>query len=255
MKGLLYTTTLIIIAACASGCRVQVPVDNRPLMVIGVIALILLLFTLLATSSNLLRDEISNCDEFDENARKIHFRLKSNPGVKKAPYSLTKVQFGVWTVVISSSYLYLSLLKGDCANVPINKTAIVLMGIYSGLAAATAILDKREMNDNRPRHQNTPSVGFFNDILSDDNGISLHRFQNLVWTIIAIVVYLNKLSLITQGCILPELSDTLLALTGISTATYLVMKSKESDPSAQEAARSNQTGSSKQTDKDIVPTQ
>jgi hypothetical protein len=89
------------------------------------------------------------------------------------------------------------------------------------------VIDNKEISDNRPRHQNCPSQGFFVDILSDESGISLHRFQNLAWTIIAMTVYLYKVSLISTGCQLPELSDTLLALTGISSATYLVMKTQE----------------------------
>jgi hypothetical protein len=97
------------------------------------------------------------------------------------------------------------------------------------------------MNDNRPRHQNSPSEGFFIDILSDDNGISLHRFQNFVWTIIAITVYLYKVSQVRTGCELPELSDTLLALTGISSATYLILRSKENDPPVQTVQQPVQT--------------
>jgi hypothetical protein len=181
-----------------------------------------------------LRDAISNFDEFDENALKLQQKQKRKLVDKSAPFSLTKVQFGLWTVIISSSYVYLSLTKGDCAEGPINKTALVLMGIFAGTAVASTILDKGEINDNRPRHQNSPSEGFFIDILSDDNGVSLHRFQNFVWTIIAIAIYLYKVYNISSGCILPELSDTLLALTGISSATYLMLKSKENDPPIQE---------------------
>ena len=113
------------------------------------------------------------------------------------------------------------------------------MGIFAGTAVASSVIDKNEMSDNRPRHQNTPSQGFFVDILSDDNGISMHRFQNVAWTIIAITVYLYKVSQVTTGCQLPELSDTLLALTGISNATYLVLKSKENDPPVKEAQQAN----------------
>lgn len=127
------------------------------------------------------------------------------------------------------------MCKGDCAEGPVNKTALVLMGIFAGTAVASTIMDKKEINDNRPRHQNSPSEGFFIDMLSDDNGISLHHFQNFVWTLIAMAIYVYKVNAITSGCILPELSDTLLALTGISSATYLVIKSKENDPSVQEA--------------------
>jgi hypothetical protein len=45
-------------------------------------------------------------------------------------------------------------------------------------------------------------------------------------------VYLYKVSLITTGCELPELSDTILALTGISSATFVALKTKENNPQA-----------------------
>lgn len=38
---------------------------------------------------------------------------------------------------------------------------------------------------------------------------------------------------------MPELSDKLLALTGISSATYLVLRSKENDPPIEEAQKAN----------------
>ena len=204
-----------------------------------VIILICALFIVLALYSNLLRDEISDCDEFDAAAAQLQQKSKWKLVDKTAPFSLTKVQFGLWTVIISSVYIYLALCKGDCAETSINKTALVLMGIFAGTAIASTVMDKTEMSDNRPRHQNTPSEGFFIDILSDDNGISLHRFQNFAWTLIAMTVYLYKVSQVTIGCQLPELSDTLLALTGISSATYLVLKSKENDPPVQEVQQAN----------------
>lgn len=212
--------------------------DARHVTAFAVIVIIIALFLALAAYSNILRDEVSDCDEFDANAQKMqkHQRTKVN---RENPFSLTKVQFGLWTVVISSAYVYLSLCKGDCAAGTINKTALVLMGIFAGTAAASTLIDKREMNDNRPRHQNTPSEGFFIDILSDDNGISLHRFQNFVWTLIAVIVYLYKLQEVSTGCLLPELSDTLLALTGISSATYVLLRSKENDPAVEEAQKTS----------------
>ena len=244
MKHLLYNATLVLLPLYLSSCSTLQVNEARDTTAIAVIILIIVLFVVLARFSNILRDEVSDCDEFDQNAQKIQQKQKFKLVDKTYPFSLTKVQFGIWTVIISSCYIYLSLCKGDCADGPINKTALILMGIYAGTAAATTIMDKREISDNRPRHQNTPSQGFFIDILSDDNGISLHRFQNLVWTLIAIIVYLYKVSMVRTGCMLPELSDTLLALTGISSATYLVLRSKENDPSiqaAQEASVAAQT--------------
>lgn len=229
MKSLHYLL-LVPVLLFLSSCQNNMHYDTLAGISAVLIVLIIVMFVALAVKSNILRDEISNCDEFDKNLQKMQQRQKVLIVDKSAPYNLTKVQFGVWTVIIASSYIYLSLMKGDCAEGPINKTALVLMGIFAGTAVAASIIDKGEINDSRPRHQNRPSQGFFMDMLSDDNGISLHRFQNFVWTVIAMTVYIYKVYGITNGCVLPELGDTLLALTGISSATYLVMKTKENDP-------------------------
>ena len=239
MKTLSYSIPVLIVFVALSGCNSNVLYDAKEFLAVGIILLIAGLFLMLSMYSNLIRDEISNCDVFEQKAQQIQEKQKWIRVNKKAPFSLTKVQFGLWTVIIASSYIYLSLFKGDCATAPMNKTALVLMGICAGTAVASTIMDKSEMNDNRERHQNSPSQGFFIDILSDDNGISLHRFQNLAWTIIAITVYLYKVSLITTGCAMPELSDTLLALTGISSVTYLTLKSKENDPPVQQIVNTN----------------
>ena len=198
------------------------------------IAAISAIFLVLAFFSNLLREEISNDEEFAANTQKLQLTKKWKLTNTNAPFSLTKVQFGIWTVIIASAYIYLSLCKGDLNLDSINKTALVLMGIFAGTAVASTMIDKNEISDSRPRLQNKPSQGFFIDILSDDNGISLHRFQNFAWTIIAIIVYLYKLSEAVSGSALPELSDTLLALTGISSATYLALKTKENNPPVQQ---------------------
>ncbi len=204
--------------------------DSRQLITFISIALISTVFLVLAFYSNLLREEVSDQDEFDANAKQLQQKRKWKLTHTNAPFSLTKVQFGIWTVIIASAYIYLSLCKGDLNLDSINKTALVLMGIFAGTAVASSVIDKNEISDSRPRHQNKPSQGFFIDILSDENGISLHRFQNFAWTIIAIIVYLYKLADGVSGATLPELSDTLLALTGISSATYLILKTKENDP-------------------------
>ena len=220
---------LLFICFMVTGCQNPGHVSDQFIIAWVLIALIIGLFFALAQYSNILRDEVNDCEEFDANAKLIQQAQRSKLVDKRNPFSLTKVQFGVWTVIISSSYIYLSLCKGDCAEGPINKTALVLMGIFAGTAVASTIQDKKDIDENRPRHQNSPSRGFFIDMLSDDTGISLHRFQNFVWTLIAMTVYVYKVTKITTGCVLPELSDTLLALTGISSATYLVLRSKEND--------------------------
>ncbi|UOE46239.1 hypothetical protein MTO98_17710 [Mucilaginibacter sp. SMC90] len=249
MKRPFFLVLLCSMLFLAPGCKSESTYDLKCETAVAVIVLIAGLFVILSIYTNILRDEVSNIVEFNQNAQLQQQKQKWKMVNKTAPFSLTKVQFGLWTVIISSVYIYLSLCKGDCAAAPINQTALALMGIFAGTAVASSFMDKSEMNDNRPRHQNSPSQGFFIDILSDDNGISLHRFQNLAWTIIAIIVYLYKTSEITAGCELPELSNTLLALTGLSSATYLALKAKENDPPAIQPASQNGNTDNVQTEK------
>lgn len=194
----------------------------------GFVVVTLIIFVCLAAWTSLLREEISNHREFNINRQEQEIKL-GKPVNQTSPFSLPKVQLGVWTMVISSSYIYLSLFKGDCAETEVNQTALVLLGIFSGTAVTSKIIDKREIKDQRPRHQNRPSRGFFTDILSDDLGISIHRFQHVVWTLVGVSIYLYKIGEVKTGCALPELSDTLLMLMGISSATFVAIRSREND--------------------------
>lgn len=180
------------------------------------------LFILLGKYTMLLREDITVASGINRAQQKA-------AAYRDRPYSLSKVQLGVWTVVISSAYLYLTLFKSGCSEIAMNKTAVVLMGIFAGTAISSRIIDKSSAVSMLSGDQQQPSRGFFTDILSDHNGVSIHKFQHVLWTLIAIVIYLYRLSEINTGCLLPELGDTLLTLTGISSATYVVMHSGKSE--------------------------
>lgn len=62
------------------------------------------------------------------------------------------------------------------------------------------------------------SHGFFEDVLTDDVGISFHRFQMFVWTIVLAVFFIED---VLNNLAMPEFGSTLLALMGISSGTYL----------------------------------
>ncbi len=204
-------------------------------IIIGIIAA----FFALALFTNMLRDDVNDLNLFNANAAKLKQQKRLLIFKSNNPFSLSRLQLGVWTVVISCSYIYLQLCMGNCNDTGLNETALVLMGISAGVTAGGTIIDKREIQDGRLRHQNSPSEGFFVDILSDDNGISVHRFQKVVWTGIAVIIFLTKVYSIKTGCALPELSQTLLWLTGISSAAYLVLKTQENAPSIDSAAANN----------------
>jgi hypothetical protein len=68
------------------------------------------------------------------------------------------------------------------------------------------------------------SQGFFKDILTDANGISFHRFQMLMWTMVVGAFFVAG---VYNSLAMPEFSTTLLALLGISAGTYLSFKFPE----------------------------
>lgn len=65
------------------------------------------------------------------------------------------------------------------------------------------------------------SQGFLKDILSDDDGVSFHRFQISVWTIVLIVIFLGR---VYDTLSMPTFDSALLALMGISNGTYIGFK-------------------------------
>ena len=65
------------------------------------------------------------------------------------------------------------------------------------------------------------SKNFISDILSDDEGISFHRFQMFTWTIVLIVFFVWSVSHLLA---MPEFDATLLGLMGISGGTYIGFK-------------------------------
>jgi cation transport ATPase len=62
------------------------------------------------------------------------------------------------------------------------------------------------------------------DILSDADGVALHRLQIVVWTVILGVVFFAE---IFRSFRLPTFDSNLLILMGISGATYVGFKFKE----------------------------
>ncbi len=72
---------------------------------------------------------------------------------------------------------------------------------------------------------NYSSRGFWRDILSDQGGISLYRFQIAVWTAVLGYIFVYN---VWNNLSMPEFDNTLLALMGISSGTYIGFKIPES---------------------------
>lgn len=83
---------------------------------------------------------------------------------------------------------------------------------------------KNQLDDVYHTLQNPVSEGFLRDILTDSNGISFHRFQILVWTLVMVAIFCTE---VYSDLLMPEFSTSLLALMGISSGTYLGFKIPE----------------------------
>ncbi|MGO9566569.1 MAG: hypothetical protein ACLP5H_03410 [Desulfomonilaceae bacterium] len=80
---------------------------------------------------------------------------------------------------------------------------------------------KRKIQELKDKEEPLPSKGFINDILSDENGVSFHRFQMFGWTIALAVIFISRVYDVLS---MPDFDTTLLALMGISGGTYIGFK-------------------------------
>lgn len=68
------------------------------------------------------------------------------------------------------------------------------------------------------------SAGFWQDICDDGNGMSFHRLQVVMWTLVLGVIFLDA---VAEAISMPEFPKELLALQGMSNGTYLGFKIPE----------------------------
>lgn len=68
------------------------------------------------------------------------------------------------------------------------------------------------------------SDGWIKDLVSDEKGVSFHRVQLVVWTVVLVMIFIYA---VRDNVLMPEFDNTLLGLMGISSGTYLGFKFPE----------------------------
>ncbi len=160
--------------------------------------------------------------------------LKDNSAAKPRPYSWARVQLAWWTVIVLSCFITILI---RCEDAPtFNTSTLILIGISAATITTAKVIDVSDEEDpNIQRHQDAEGRNFVLDILSDENGASIHRFQTIIFNIIFgiyfIVYVLSNLGE-TPGPdklndIMPVISNNNLVLLGLSSATYAAMKITE----------------------------
>ncbi len=140
---------------------------------------------------------------------------------KLGTYSLARVQSAFWFANIAIAFLWIWAFTGAVDTV--SDSSLVLMGIGAGTALGAKLIDQRGSND-APAPEISESQGFLNDLLTDENGYALHRFQMAVWTVILGFVFWGS---VYRHLSMPQFDATLLGLMGISSGTYLGFKLPE----------------------------
>jgi hypothetical protein len=144
--------------------------------------------------------------------------------VELRSYSLSRTMLFFWTLIIFLSICYIGIVSDNLPT--IDSGVLILMGIVVGTTTACRAIDSTQSQDATiARTQDTTaSQGFLTDILSDDNGISISRFQTVVFNIIYGCSFLSIV--ITQN-VLYNFPNQTLALLGISSGAYALLKIPE----------------------------
>lgn len=147
---------------------------------------------------------------------------------KNKPYSFARAQLMWWTIIVIS--IFSSYYGLHEVALKLNETCLILLGISLGTMTGAKIIDNTDISNNVTRHQDqNETMGFLVDILSDENGISVHRFQALVFNFIFGVIFINEFMSKDQ---IVNFDGNSFALMGISSAAYVGLKLNENTPPA-----------------------
>lgn len=149
--------------------------------------------------------------------------LKDTSNIAAKPYSFSRTQLMWWSLIIIASYSHYYGIKNEV--VTLHSSLLVILGISLGTSAIARVIDTTEISNNVNRHQdhNTGKNFLFN-ILSDKDGVSIHRFQALLFNVIFGIIFITHF--LTNEKFY-EFSELELALLGISSSGYIGLKINE----------------------------
>ena len=178
--------------------------------------------------------------------------LKDVSDAAKKPYSYSRVQLAYWTIIVLSCFITIYFVSGQ---IPVfNESSLILLGISAGTTVAASMIDVSDQSKGIKLSQDTNGDNLLLDILSDGNGVSIHRLQtvlfNLVFGAWFIETYIHNLDayfLATRGVataltdctncmtlqinqIIPVMCPNNLILLGVSSGTYAALKTSENKP-------------------------
>lgn len=145
------------------------------------------------------------------------------------PFSFARCQMMWWTLIVVVCFL---IYFGTEGAVPQDiESCLVVLGIGAATTMTARMIDDRQRSiaagGGAAVHQDEESQGFLTDILSDGHGMSVHRFQALIFNVIFGVSFLVQFLRLFE---FPDYNQLQYALLGISSAGYLSVKVQEQAP-------------------------
>lgn len=132
-------------------------------------------------------------------------------------FSLARLQMAWWFAIITGTYIFLWVITRETPT--IGGQALGLMGV-AGLTAISSF----GVDTSNPGVRPNPHRSFILDLLSENDGVTLHRFQMLAMTVILGVIFVVHVG---SHLAMPEFDANTLGLLGISAGTYVGFKIPE----------------------------
>lgn len=151
-------------------------------------------------------------------------------------FSFSRTQGLWWTTIIGACFVIGFGMKGKV--IELNATCLVLLAIGVGTTAIANVIDNNTAVEDIANHSIPPTnvppkprkpTNFFTQILSDSTGITVYRYQALIFNLIFSIVFLSVFfeNMAENIMEFPVFEKETLGLMGISATTYLGMKATE----------------------------
>ena len=159
--------------------------------------------------------------------------LRDNSTAIPKPFSFARVQLAWWMVIIITSAISILISRGVMPT--FDTSTLYLLGISSATTIGATLIDiSDQTNPNMPvLGQNMQGKDLFMDILSDKNGINMHRFQTVIfntvfgiWFIIYVLNHIGDAGTAVDN-IIPVVTSNNLILLGVSSGLYTALKTTE----------------------------
>lgn len=179
---------------------------------------------------------------------KKYYMLRDTSTVLPRPYSFSRVQLAWWTTIVLSGVITIIITRGWLIP-DFTTSTLYLLGISSATTVGATLIDLSDQNNANlaSLSQNDKGDNFFLDILSDKNGVSIHRFQTVafnlvfgIWFVVNFFANINNMALGIND-VLPVFSENNLVLLGVSSGLYAAVKATENRQSGSSSTDTSNT--------------